>query len=262
MKTSLKKLVSSGNYLKFKEIFKLKTDDEALPIFNKLRSKLDLDKFELLTDSENIEDPDYGCFMLYINIPKWDDLLSYIEYEDIFDNNNFDYGLDYEPHVTILYGFHQEKFDIKKLNDLINYKKYCIKIVGIDFFENDEYDVLIFKVESDDLYQLNKICIKNFEYTNEYKDYKPHMTICYLKKGLAKKYIDIFNLEKPIKLCSNKLVYSYKSNKKYLSEREIKYMDGVSSVEVKDECKLGGLPDGTSKQCNQGDINALNIKKL
>ena len=57
--------------------------------------------------------------------------------------------------------------------------------------------------------------------------------------------------------------YSKKDfKKKRLHEREIKFIDGAESVEVKDECKLGGLPDGTSKQCNQGDISVLTLKKL
>jgi hypothetical protein len=42
-----------------------------------------------------------------------------------------------------------------------------------------------------------------------------------------------------------------------VEERVIAWMKDSSTVEVKDECKLGG-----GKICNQGDINTLNIKKL
>lgn len=42
-----------------------------------------------------------------------------------------------------------------------------------------------------------------------------------------------------------------------INERNISYTKDSSSVEVKDECKLGG-----GKICNQGDIKALKIKKI
>jgi hypothetical protein len=42
-----------------------------------------------------------------------------------------------------------------------------------------------------------------------------------------------------------------------VEERVIAWMKDSSTVEVKDECRLGG-----GKICNQGDINALNIKKI
>jgi hypothetical protein len=42
-----------------------------------------------------------------------------------------------------------------------------------------------------------------------------------------------------------------------IEERIIAWMKDSSVVEVKDECRLGG-----GKICNQGDINALNIKKI
>lgn len=50
-------------------------------------------------------------------------------------------------------------------------------------------------------------------------------------------------------------------DKYVMSERKISAMDGSSSVEVKDKCKLGGLGN-TSVACNQGDINNLKIKPL
>lgn len=44
-------------------------------------------------------------------------------------------------------------------------------------------------------------------------------------------------------------------------KRKIDYMPGSKSIEVKKECRLGGL--GTkSKECNQGDINNLTLKRI
>jgi hypothetical protein len=42
-----------------------------------------------------------------------------------------------------------------------------------------------------------------------------------------------------------------------VEERIISFVKDSSTVEVKDECKLGG-----GKICNQGDINSVNIRKI
>ena len=42
-----------------------------------------------------------------------------------------------------------------------------------------------------------------------------------------------------------------------LNERKKAWIPGSQAVEVKRECQLGGKGDGTSKACNQGDINNL-----
>lgn len=47
-----------------------------------------------------------------------------------------------------------------------------------------------------------------------------------------------------------------------INERKISYMPNSKTVEVKKKCRLGGNEDGTSKPCNQGDINNLNLKSI
>lgn len=51
------------------------------------------------------------------------------------------------------------------------------------FFSN-ENDVIKVNVEdlNGNLTQLNKLVKSNFEYQNDYPDYKPHITIAYAKK--------------------------------------------------------------------------------
>jgi len=48
---------------------------------------------------------------------------------------------------------------------------------------------------------------------------------------------------------------------KIIKERKKSWMSGSQSVKVKDKCRLGGL-NGTSKACNQGDIDNLEIKPI
>ncbi len=46
-----------------------------------------------------------------------------------------------------------------------------------------------------------------------------------------------------------------------IDEREKKYMDGSVAVDVKKQCRLGGL-GSTSKACNQGEIENLVFSKI
>lgn len=47
-----------------------------------------------------------------------------------------------------------------------------------------------------------------------------------------------------------------------ISERILSWMPKAKEVTVKKECQLGGNGDGTSKACNQGDMNALELKDI
>lgn len=47
-----------------------------------------------------------------------------------------------------------------------------------------------------------------------------------------------------------------------INERKMSYMPNSQSVQVKKECTIGGNSDGTSKACNQGEINNLVLKPI
>ena len=159
--------------------------------------------------NDNIE---YGCLMLFFHIPKWNYITSLIKKEDIYDLDG--YGIENEPHVTILYGFHDDvkpNVLLDEIKNNFNLKPIEIKINEISIFENSDYDVVKFDVDSDDLVEINKF-IKKFPHTSDYSDYKPHMTISYVKRGMGKKYIK--KLKKTYSLFGNKLVYSDKNKNK------------------------------------------------
>jgi len=134
----------------------------------------------------------YGCLMLNLHITGWDRLHAAIDPNDIYDKPGF--GLEKEPHITILYGFHPEvkyqdiRTDIYKI-------KYDIpvKLIGLSHFENVGYnndsgfDVVKFDVESPILYKLNKY-FRKYPHTNTRSEYHPHLTVAYIKQGRAEKY--------------------------------------------------------------------------
>ena len=65
---------------------------------------------------------DYGCLMLKTPMENWNKWLSFIDKEDIYNDETGTYGLEYEPHITILYGFLDSKeYDIKI--DILEYQE-------------------------------------------------------------------------------------------------------------------------------------------
>ena len=157
---------------------------------------------------------EYGCLMVYLKIPYWNDLLSKINSDDLFKDDTDRYGLETEPHCTILYGIHSDVSDEDILSNFSNLKKsqFDIEINGVDCFYNKDYDVLKLNVKSNMLNQLNDSA-KSLPYTNTYPDYKPHITIAYLKKGKGNLYVSTTfksNLDNFI----DKIVYSKPNGEK------------------------------------------------
>jgi hypothetical protein len=155
---------------------------------------------------------DYGCLMLNLEIPKWEYLeKSFIKPEDLY-TDEVGFGIEDKPHTTILYGFHDDEDTPAKLKKLLkNEKGIEISLDAITIFEGDKYDVLKFDVQSDDLVRLNKLMKDNFEYTNSFPNYHPHMTIAYVKKGEGKKYCG--KMKENVVYRSYNIVYSCPNGK-------------------------------------------------
>ena len=134
---------------------------------------------------------EYGCLMVYVNFPKWSETLQSIDKRLLYEASNERYGLETDPHITILYGIHSD-VEVQKVIDLFsNVKKsdFDITVNGIDCFFNKDYDVLKMDVRSNKLNELNELC-KTLPHTSTYPDYKPHITIAYLLKGNGSKYMN------------------------------------------------------------------------
>lgn len=169
---------------------------------------------------EKIEEDDdkssrleYGCLMLYFDVPWWNDLMDMVDDKDLYAKEGF--GKEREPHVTLLYGFHDDEIDkgkLEKFVDKIIQRPISIQLDKIDTFNNDEFDVLKFNVSGDILHKINKALTDNFEYTSDFPDYNPHMTIAYLLPKMGVKYLDL--VDTPIKMVAKKVVYSTPNNDK------------------------------------------------
>jgi 2'-5' RNA ligase len=157
---------------------------------------------------------EYGCLMLKINYEGWEDILKKIDKKDLYTEEE-GFGLERDPHVTILFGFHANT-DIEEVKHQI--KKHCktpikIELKNITMFENveEKYDVLKFDIISPKLHELNKLMKDNFDYTNNFLDYHPHCTIAYLKAGTGKKYT---SKQDKKEFTVNKFYYSTKDKEK------------------------------------------------
>ncbi len=168
---------------------------------------------------ESKEKPMYehGCLMSKFNMPTWKkNILSKIDDDDLYTGDNDEiYGLEDEPHVTVLYGVHDNEVDFEDIKNAVDKKMsepIRAKVKGVSIFENKDYDVVKLEIESDQLNELNSMIRENFPYTNNFPDYNPHMTIAYVKPGMGKKYVS--NFKDPFEIQSNEMFYSSPSGDK------------------------------------------------
>lgn len=105
------------------------------------------------------------------------------------EEDNEDYGLEKQSHVTLVPCLDND-IDIDKLKSYLKpIDEYDIVLTDISKFECEKFDVLKCAVKSKALKDTNKEIVDKFETHSEYKDYNPHMTIAYMKKGMADKYL-------------------------------------------------------------------------
>jgi 2'-5' RNA ligase len=161
------------------------------------------------------EERTYGCVMLDTKIDKWEELhLEGIDEDDIYENDNDDYGLEENPHMTLLYGIHEDEIDPSVVHSVMekNLHPVTVMITHIGCFENEDYDVVKYDVPvTKEIAKYRKMLEKTFPNTQKFKDFHPHITISYVKSGEGKKYAK--ELEEPFEVTFNKAVYSWHEEK-------------------------------------------------
>lgn len=150
-----------------------------------------------------------GCLMLNFHVSNWSNFTSIIKVEDIYLDESDeieDYGLEKTPHSTILYGLHEYDGIIVDIKNSIPKLEYFDDVFrgNISIFESEKYDIVKFEIESNKLKDLNLKLKETFKNIDNF-DYKPHMTIAFVKKGSGKNYIkDI----KKIPMFPTEFIYS------------------------------------------------------
>ena len=146
--------------------------------------------------TEKKETYDYGCAMIYFDFPEMKDIHTKINKDDVFvDPKDSTFGLETEPHCTLLYGLHAD-VSIESIKNALNGLEFGVcTIEKPSLFENDKFDVLKFDVEGLGLHDGNA-ALSKLPHTTDYPDYHPHMTVAYLKTGTGKSYIESLDSSK------------------------------------------------------------------
>lgn len=147
---------------------------------------------EFLNEKEKVT---YGanCAMLYFDFPAMATLHQSINPRDIYTvESNEGYGLETEPHCTLLYGIEPQVTVDQVAKKLEGIKFGECKAYNLSLFENEDFDVLKFDMEGDNLHNANK-ALTELPYKTDYPDYMPHMTVAYLKPGKGSEYLKILN---------------------------------------------------------------------
>lgn len=148
---------------------------------------------------------DYNCLM--IDIPKWVNInlpdnkvpdpagnnafvnfvYANVKKEDIYHDKDGGKGIETNTHLTLLYGFHQNREEkdleeIKRLTKVV--RPFKIKLGKISKFSNAEFDVLKIDIEPNHkLNSLHYLIKNNIPNDYEFEVYHPHITLSYVKKG-------------------------------------------------------------------------------
>ena len=145
--------------------------------------------FEEFMNEKKNDTYSYGCVMLYFDFPEMTNIHSGIDANDLYEKeDDRTYGLEDEPHCTLLYGL-EKQVTVDQVTEILNKQTFgTCKVYNASLFEN-EFDVLKFDVEGDSLIETNK-ALSTLPFHSDYPDYHAHMTIAYLKKGAGKKYCE------------------------------------------------------------------------
>lgn len=171
-----------------------------------------------------------SCLMLMMSLFTPVDLDYVIDPDDLAEE-----GLEENSHITIFYSSEisvpQENIlrDSKEFLGNLDYLNFLdflkapglypvYDILGLDKFENQSYDVLVMRLKDNNklariLRDLHIGFLKKYSIGSDYTTYNPHLTLSYLRPGLADKYLSDATLGRILddsKVSYDDLMVSYK----------------------------------------------------
>lgn len=150
---------------------------------------MSLFKYKQFLESKKYE---FGCVMVDYNFTNWSEILKSINKDDVYEEEGKNYGLQDRPHLTLLYGLHDTVTDdeIKSCFKGFVEDDFKVEISGVSIFENPEFDVLKLGVTKNQKLQEINSRLSELPNSNKFPEYKPHITIGYLKSGTGYKYVN------------------------------------------------------------------------
>jgi hypothetical protein len=117
------------------------------------------------------------------------------------------FGREDEMHCTVIYGIH-DKRSAKTRELLEGVEPFEIKLGKVTAFTvAPDFDVLKVDVTGAALHTLHHLIRDNLECTINHPEYKPHVTIAYMKKGKANKHVGVDKFQ-GMSMLVNRLVFS------------------------------------------------------
>lgn len=134
---------------------------------------------------------EYGCVMLYYDFTAMFKIQDAVNPKDWYEDENDDsYGMEYEPHVTLLFGLH-DGVTVDQVKEILD--KYTFGNCIADhpsLFLGNVCDVFKFDVTDNTLNECNAELL-TLPNSNEFPVYHPHMTIGYLLPNKGQRYIEM-----------------------------------------------------------------------
>lgn len=146
-------------------------------------------KYKQFLESKKYE---FGCVLVDYNFTNWSEIKKTIVEGDIYEEEGKNYGLQNRPHLTLLYGLHDTVTDQEIHNCFKGFSEddFKVEISGVSIFENPDFDVLKLGVVNNSKLQDINSKLSELPNSNKFPEYKPHITIGYLKSGTGYKYVN------------------------------------------------------------------------
>lgn len=121
-------------------------------------------------------------------IIRWGE--THIPDDVLFEDDDGTKGREDNIHCTILYGIKTTEPE-SVIALLENKPKIYATLDKVSLFDgNEDYDVVKIDVISPELHDLFELLSDNLENDNSFPEYKPHVTIAYVKKSTGDQYVD------------------------------------------------------------------------
>lgn len=186
----------------------------------------------------NRESHSYGCLMAVIPeslAKKVRDFGKAIPDDRIFDDGTGEKGRQKEVHITVKYGIHTS--DVAEVLNVIEKVKPLKAVLGKTTVFWNENIVIKVAVQSQDLTKLNAKIRRELKCTDKYPDYKPHVTLAYVKKDEKDPYWFqqyLKNDFEGVEVVIDELVFSTPDGQKYqFLLKEDKMEDKISKISAR-----------------------------
>jgi hypothetical protein len=231
----------------------LLNDDTVTMIYSPVANRI----VKTLLETEGPHD--YSCVL--INLPEelGEQIMAWgkvqVNDSDIYVDDEGGMGRETEPHVTVLYGLYDREPSDALMEVFERTAKFDIKLGPCSLFRNEGYDVLKISVTSPQLHALNQNVCAVAPYENKYPDYKPHITIAYVKPGTCDRLEGASPFDDPVKLGVTKLGQDgvFTAETVTFSSRDghkMHYPLGMSASKAVKEAEEPEWDDGMSWQFN------------